>query len=116
MSVESDIGARITARREAAGMTQAALGDLIGDTLGKAWPRQAVSAAEKGRRSFTAAEMIALAAALRCGISDLFGVTDSVSPVNLPRLRAQAALAEIQRVQSYLTGREHDLTQGGSAG
>lgn len=109
MSVESDIGARITARREAAGITQAALGDLIGGSLGKTWPRQAVSAAEKGRRAFTAVEMIAIAAALQCSVSDLFGVTDSVSTVNLQGFRTQAALMEIRRVQSYLDGRERDL-------
>lgn len=111
MSVESDIGSRIATRREAAGLTQTALGEAIGSQLDKPWPRQAVSAAEKGRRSFTAAELLALAASLHCGVSDLLGTTDAVSPVDAARLRFQIALAEVRRMQAYLRTREDSLIE-----
>lgn len=105
------MGRRIKVRRESAGLTQTVLGEAIGKALGQSWPRQAVSAAEKGRRAFTAAEVVAIADALGCGISDLFGVTDSVAPGTAGGLWTQASLSEIRRMQSFLTGREQDLAK-----
>lgn len=46
-------------------MTQAQLGELLEPWLGRAWVKQAVSQAEQGRREFTAAELLALAAVLQ---------------------------------------------------
>ena len=46
-------------------MTQAQLGELLEPWLGRAWVKQAVSQAEQGRRDFTAAELLALAAVLQ---------------------------------------------------
>jgi len=45
-------------------MSQEELGRRLEPLLGKAWPRQAVWAAERGQRAFTAAELLALATAL----------------------------------------------------
>jgi transcriptional regulator with XRE-family HTH domain len=46
-------------------LSQAALGKKMEEYLGVEWSRQAVSYAEKGRRDFKAAELAALALALR---------------------------------------------------
>lgn len=69
------IGHNIKARREALGMTAAALGEKIGKVFGKggkAWPRQTVSLMESGERSMVAAEVAALAQILDLRVADLF--------------------------------------------
>ena len=73
------VGEQITRAREDVGMSQAQLGDELGRLLGKPWPRQAVSQAEKGRRSFNAAELVAFAAALGRSVESLL-----VPPANVP--------------------------------
>jgi transcriptional regulator with XRE-family HTH domain len=70
--VEEAIGrqiARLRARRE---LSLADLGEALGDYLGKPWSRQAVHQAERGQRSFTAAELTALALALDTSVQALF--------------------------------------------
>jgi hypothetical protein len=54
----------------------------LGRYLGKPWSRQAVHQAERGRRSFTAAELAAVALALDTSIPALF-LTDS-GQIELP--------------------------------
>lgn len=71
MRIEEIVGRRVRGRREELGLSQAQLGKLIGGHLGRDWPRQAVSAAEKGQRSFGIAEMTALADVLGASIGDL---------------------------------------------
>jgi 8-oxo-dGTP diphosphatase len=69
--VEEVVGGQVRERREALGLTQEQLGQLLEPYLGRPWSRQAVSAAEKGDRSFGAAELVALAAALQATVGDL---------------------------------------------
>jgi transcriptional regulator with XRE-family HTH domain len=81
--IEDVVGQWITRAREEVGLTQAQLGEELGRYLGKPWPRQAVSAAEKGRRSFTAAELVALAAVLGRSVDSLLVPPDDVPAVKL---------------------------------
>lgn len=83
MRIEDVIGRWITEGREETGMTQADLGERLGELLGKPWSRQAVSAAEKGRRAFTAAELVALAVALGCSVEDLLEPPVDVQEITL---------------------------------
>ena len=64
-------------------MTQVELGERLGELLGKPWSKQAVSSAEKGRRSFTAAELVAFAVALGCNVETLLQPPMDVDEVNL---------------------------------
>lgn len=76
MRIEEVIGQRIQELRKAqpgtGEMSQEKLGSLLEPLLGKPWSRQAVSAAEAGKRAFTAVELVALAAVLDTTIDDLF--------------------------------------------
>lgn len=72
MHIEEIIGSRIQSRRDQLRFSQAKLGELMERTLGKPWTRQAVSLAEKGGRSFTAAELFALAEILDMPIARFF--------------------------------------------
>jgi transcriptional regulator with XRE-family HTH domain len=54
-------------------------GEALALWLGKPWTRQAVWEAEHGKRAFTAAELLALAAALDVTLPQLFECTDNVS-------------------------------------
>jgi 8-oxo-dGTP diphosphatase len=69
--VEEVVGWQMHERREALGLTQEQLGRQLEPLLGRPWSRQAVSAAEKGDRSFGAAELVALAAVLHATVGDL---------------------------------------------
>jgi transcriptional regulator with XRE-family HTH domain len=69
--VEQIVGSRMRERREELGLTQEHIGSQFEPLLGRPWSRQAVSAAEKGDRSFAAAELVALAAVLHVTVSDL---------------------------------------------
>ena len=59
MRIEQVVGMRIKQSREADDMTQEQFGQKLGELLGRPWSRQAVSAAERGGRAFTAAELVA---------------------------------------------------------
>lgn len=83
MRIEDVIARWITEGREVTGMTQVQLGQRLGEILGKPWPKQAVSAAEKGRRSFTAAELVAFAVALSCNVETLLQPPMDVDEVTL---------------------------------
>jgi transcriptional regulator with XRE-family HTH domain len=76
ISVEELVGANIaqarTGRPPDQRMTQAQLGEAIEKYLGRSWSRQAVSLAEQGKRDFTAAELVALAAVLEVPVASLF--------------------------------------------
>ncbi|MBS9371563.1 hypothetical protein [Rhodococcus sp. B50] len=87
MRIEEVIGRRIQELRKAqpgiGEMTQEGLGALLAPLLGKPWSRQAVSAAEAGKRAFTAVEVVALATVLGTTIDDLFDLrrqTEVVMP------------------------------------
>jgi transcriptional regulator with XRE-family HTH domain len=61
--------ARLRAQRQ---LSLTGLGEALGCYLGKPWSRQAVHQAERGQRSFTAAELTALALALDTSVQALF--------------------------------------------
>lgn len=71
MKLEEVVGANIADLREARRLSQAELGELLGRYLDKPWARQAVSAAEKGRRAFAVSELVAMALALGVTLFDL---------------------------------------------
>lgn len=83
VKIEAVIGGWIAQRREDTGLTQSQVGDELGKYLGKPWSRQAVSAAEKGRRSFTAAELVAFAVVLGCSVESLLEPPADVAAVVL---------------------------------
>jgi transcriptional regulator with XRE-family HTH domain len=74
VKLEAVVGANVARLREHHRLSQAELGEELGKYLGKPWTRQAVSAAEKGRRAFAVAELIALAAALKSDVAELLGL------------------------------------------
>ncbi len=96
--IEEAIGRNIDRLR--GDMSQAELGRRLEPYVGE-WSRQAVSAAIKGRRSFTAAELVALAMALGTTIPELMHSTDYVEL----RDGDQVAPNELESVL-YQTGRK----------
>jgi transcriptional regulator with XRE-family HTH domain len=72
MRVEQAVGRQIARLRAQRQLSLADLGDALGRYLGKPWSRQAVHQAERGLRSFTAAELTALALALDTSVQALF--------------------------------------------
>jgi transcriptional regulator with XRE-family HTH domain len=83
MRVEEAIGRQIARLRAQRQLSQADLGEALGGYLGKPWSRQAVHQAERGQRSFTAAELTALALALDTSVQALFRAEDD--QIQLPR-------------------------------
>jgi transcriptional regulator with XRE-family HTH domain len=76
MRVEEAIGRQIARLRTQRQQSLADLGEALGCYLGKPWSRQAVHQAERGQRSFTAAELTALALALDTSVQALFRAED----------------------------------------
>ena len=72
MRVEEAIGRQIARLRAQRHLSLTGLGEALGRYLGKPWSRQAVHQAERGKRSFTAAELAALALALDTSVQALF--------------------------------------------
>jgi transcriptional regulator with XRE-family HTH domain len=72
MRVEEAIGTQIARLRAQRQLSLAELGEALGCYLGKPWSRQAVHQAERGQRSFTAAELTALALVLDTSVQALF--------------------------------------------
>jgi transcriptional regulator with XRE-family HTH domain len=116
--IEEVIGENVRARREAMQMSQTELGRELQGHLPKAWERQAVSSAEKGRRAFTAAELLALARVLDCGVVDLLEARSLVqidvagpaySPDSLKGLVAPGASGSGTDVESRLFDAAVDL-------
>lgn len=81
MRIEDVIGRRIAEGRDELGLTQAQLGEELAKYLGRPWPRQAVSNAEKGGRAFGAADLVALSLALGCTIETLLEPPPGVEQV-----------------------------------
>jgi len=84
MKIEEVVGQQIAALREVRRMTQAELGDRVGQRLGRTWSRQAVSTAEKGGRSFTAVELLVLALELQVTVGSLFQPQTEDEEITLP--------------------------------
>lgn len=64
MRIQELIGQNVKVAREAAGLSQRELGQRVQAVLGGTWWPQAVSAAEKGARDWTAQDLLAVASAL----------------------------------------------------
>ncbi len=84
MTPEELVGRRIAEIRERFDMTQQQLGEHLGELLGRPWPRQTVSAAEKGRRGFTATELFAVAHVLDTWPGRLFAPPADLEQLDLP--------------------------------
>jgi transcriptional regulator with XRE-family HTH domain len=76
MRVEEAVGRQIAHLRAQRQLSLADLGEALGRYLGKSWSRQAVHQAERGQRSFTAAELTALALVLDTSVQALFRAED----------------------------------------
>jgi transcriptional regulator with XRE-family HTH domain len=72
MRVEEVIGRQVARLRAQRQLSLTDLGEALGRYLGRPWSRQAVHQAERGQRSFTAAELTALALALDTSVQVLF--------------------------------------------
>src|SRR5579859_8122948 len=72
MRVEEAVGRQIAHLRAQRQLSLTDLGEALGRHLGRPWSRQAVHQAERGQRSFTAAELVALALALGTSVPALF--------------------------------------------
>ncbi|MFE5837232.1 helix-turn-helix domain-containing protein [Arthrobacter sp. NPDC056493] len=68
--LEAVIGENI--RRFRGEMSQAELGEKVGELLGGAWSRSTVSQAESGKRAFVAAEIVALAQIFNRSIPEMY--------------------------------------------
>lgn len=79
-TLEQVIGANVARLREKRQWTQTQLGDVLSNATGRKWERQAVWAAENGKRAFVASDLIALADALDVLVSELIS---SVEPVRV---------------------------------
>ncbi len=88
MQIEELIGRRIQALRKTMKdgeiVTQEDLGERMGTYLEKPWSRQAVSAAEKGQRSFTAVELAAFASIFEVPVQSLFQAPIDVVYLDMP--------------------------------
>jgi 8-oxo-dGTP pyrophosphatase MutT (NUDIX family)/transcriptional regulator with XRE-family HTH domain len=116
VKVEEVVGWQVRERREALGLTQEQLGKQLEPFLGRAWSRQAVSAAEKGERSFGAAELVTLASVLRMTVGDLLRppvqetVVDLGGPDMVPKEMLLAAVAARMSENPNFTAIQETLT------
>lgn len=106
MRVEEAVGRQIARLRAQRGLSLTELGEALGGFLGKPWSRQAVHQAERGRRSFTVAELTALALALDTSVPALLRTEDQ--QIDLP---GRAVSAEDYR--DILLNRESDAPLNG---
>ncbi|MDQ1621669.1 MAG: hypothetical protein QOH19_87 [Actinomycetota bacterium] len=75
--LEAVIGENVRRLREGSEMSQTELGSELGNLLGNPWSAQTVSQAEKGKRAFVAAEIVALARVFGCPIPSLYHRVDA---------------------------------------
>jgi transcriptional regulator with XRE-family HTH domain len=88
MRVEEAIGRQVSRLRAQRQLSLTDLGEALGQYLDKPWSRQAVHQAERGQRSFTAAELTALALVLDTSVPTLFRADDE--SIELPRRTVSA--------------------------
>ncbi|MBT2538779.1 helix-turn-helix domain-containing protein [Arthrobacter sp. ISL-69] len=114
--IEVIIGENIRALRVGKdNMSQAELGEKLGEILGATWSRSTVSQAESGKRSFVAAELVALSIVFGAGIQHLFrhrsGEAVQVSEsYTLPGRRLEAltmSLNDPMVIRAFGSVREH---------
>ncbi|MFG1706682.1 helix-turn-helix domain-containing protein [Nonomuraea sp. M3C6] len=106
MRVEEAIGRQIARLRTERRLSLTELGEALGRYLDRPWSRQAVHQAERGRRSFTAAELTALALVLDTSVPVLFRAEDD--GIELP---GRAVSPEEYR--GILLNRERDMPLDG---
>lgn len=106
MRVEEAIGRQIARLRTQRELSLTDLGEALGGYLDRPWSRQAVHQAERGQRSFTAAELTALALALDTSVQALFRAEKD--PIELP---GRAVSPEEYR--AILLNRERDTPLDG---
>jgi transcriptional regulator with XRE-family HTH domain len=106
MRVEEAIGRQVARLRAQRQLSLADLGEALGRYLGKPWSRQAVYQAERGQRSFTAAELTALALTLDTSVQALFRAESG--QIELPG-RAIAS----EEYRSVLLNRQNDAPLDG---
>lgn len=80
------VASRIRHHRQQLAISQQELGAKVGDYLDGQWSRQAVSAAEKGRRAFAITEVVAFAAALDTSVRELLMPVPRTHQIELPSL------------------------------
>ena len=104
MRIEEVIGQRLAMLRESlttdAGerVSQSEFGRRLEPLLGKPWSRQAVWRAESGNRSFTAAELVAVAHVLGAPVGQLFDPPLNTEEIELPGGRLPAAELSFERI------------------
>lgn len=98
------IGLRIRQARLEHGMSQRQLGLRLGGLLGREWPRQQITSAEAGKRAFTSAELVAIAAALDTPLMVLFA-----PPPGVQRLELTGGSVDVDRVLLGLPPHERDV-------
>lgn len=87
--IEKVIGENLRTRRLALQpLTQEQVADKVGKLLDASWSRQTVYVAEKGGRSFTASELLALALVLGTNVEALFRPPLEADEIALPSGRA----------------------------
>lgn len=92
MKIEKVVGQNMAALRAAQHWSQPEFGRKIGEVTRKPWSRQAVSNAENGLRSFTAADLVAIAYVYETSPAALLALppasavaTIEIGDVSLPR-------------------------------
>jgi hypothetical protein len=106
--VEELVGANIKAARERVGMNQPQLGEWLAPFLGKPLPRQAIHAAERGQRQFSAAELMAFALVLSVEVADLFRLPLDVEAVEMPSGKSLAR-SEVESRTRMVFANELDI-------
>jgi transcriptional regulator with XRE-family HTH domain len=106
MRVEEVIGRQIARLRAQRQLSLTDLGQALGRYLGRPWSRQAVHQAERGQRSFTAAELTALALALDTSVQVLFRA--ETAQIELPGLAVSP-----EQYRGILLNREKDAPLDG---
>ena len=106
MRVEEVIGRQIARLRAQRQLSLTDLGQALGRYLGRPWSRQAVHQAERGQRSFTAAELTALALALDTSVQVLFRA--ETAQIELPGVAVSP-----EQYRGILLNREKDAPLDG---
>lgn len=114
MRIEEVVGSRIAQARERRGMTQTELGKQLGKWLNTAWLPQAVWTAEKGKRAFPVADLVAFAHVLDVPVSYLLTpASPDVQEVQMPSkaMLPREALAEATLPSNPVGEVLHDMQQ-----
>ena len=109
MTVEEYVGQRIRERRAELELSAVEFGSRLGHLLGEPWPRQAVSAAELGKRSLGVAELVAIAQVLRTSPTYLLTPPAGVGEIIMP---SGAAVSRDLLFALVTTGPRDDLNLG----